>query len=245
MKVLSLGNSFSQDAHKWLHTLAAACGVEIETVNLCIAGCSLERHWNGYVNNLADYSLERNGGIGERKISLLEALETDTYDVITLQQGSMLSGRPQSYVPYITKLADLLREKQPQARLMFHQTWAYEVDFSPEGVPFAAYQYRQDEMHRRLVDASEMAAKLIDGDLIPTGTIIQKLRTQLPEFDYPNGGMSLCRDGYHLTLDYGRFIAAVVWFETITGQKVQLEQFEDFDPVLIGKILSVISANEA
>lgn len=31
MKILFIGNSFSQDAHKWLHKLAKANGVEFET----------------------------------------------------------------------------------------------------------------------------------------------------------------------------------------------------------------------
>ena len=41
MKVLSIGNSFSQDAHKWLHKLAELNGVEMETLNLCNSGCDL------------------------------------------------------------------------------------------------------------------------------------------------------------------------------------------------------------
>ena len=43
MKLLSIGNSFSQDAHNKLHALAKANGVTLETVNLYIGGCSLER----------------------------------------------------------------------------------------------------------------------------------------------------------------------------------------------------------
>ena len=45
MKLLSIGNSFSVDAHRWLHDIAAAHGEEIYNVNLYIAGCSLKRHW--------------------------------------------------------------------------------------------------------------------------------------------------------------------------------------------------------
>ena len=39
MNILSIGNSFSQDAQKWLHKLAAGNGVEMDTVNLYIGGC--------------------------------------------------------------------------------------------------------------------------------------------------------------------------------------------------------------
>ena len=36
MKILSVGNSFSQDAHRWLHHIAGLSGVSMETVNLYI-----------------------------------------------------------------------------------------------------------------------------------------------------------------------------------------------------------------
>ena len=37
--------------------------------------------------------------------------------------------------------------------------------------------------------------------VIPTGDFIQMLREEAAEFDYPHGGYSLCRDGYHLTFE--------------------------------------------
>ena len=49
--VLSIGNSFSQDAHRYLHDFARSEGVDIETVNLFIGGCSLERHYRNMVGN--------------------------------------------------------------------------------------------------------------------------------------------------------------------------------------------------
>ncbi len=41
MKVLSIGNSFSQDAHKWFHKLAEKNGVEVNTANLYIGGSDI------------------------------------------------------------------------------------------------------------------------------------------------------------------------------------------------------------
>ena len=46
MRILAIGNSFSQDAFKYLHKVAEAAGKEVTTVNLYIGGCTLERHWN-------------------------------------------------------------------------------------------------------------------------------------------------------------------------------------------------------
>lgn len=36
IQILSIGNSFSQDAHRYLHDLARSEGVIIETVNLLL-----------------------------------------------------------------------------------------------------------------------------------------------------------------------------------------------------------------
>ena len=56
MKLLSIGNSFSQDAQGWLHRIAVANGVELETTNLMIGGCSLYTHWQHVVNQDAAYT---------------------------------------------------------------------------------------------------------------------------------------------------------------------------------------------
>ena len=238
MKVLSIGNSFSQDAHKWLHSLAEKNGVEMYTANLYIGGCNLERHWNNYSENKADYSWELNGCRGERIISLNEALDIEEWDVVTIQQSSPLSGRPQSYFPYLQNIADVVREKQPQAKIYFFQTWSYEIDRDSKA--FDAYNRDQLEMYRRIVDTTEMAAKILDVPIIPVGRVIQTIRENLPEFDYRNGGMSLNRDGFHLSLDYGRFTAAATFYCTLTGRHITSEGFEDFDRDIVKSIVKVV-----
>ena len=45
MKLLSIGNSFSQDAQRYLHRIAAAAGESLKCVNLYIGGCSLRTHY--------------------------------------------------------------------------------------------------------------------------------------------------------------------------------------------------------
>lgn len=239
MKILSIGNSFSQDAHHYLPRLAMENGVPMELYNLFIGGCSLEQHWNNAVWNKRDYLLEKDGISTDRYVSLREALEMDSWDVITLQQASHYSGMPQTYVPYLDRLGDLARSCHPEAKLFFHQTWAYEKDSSHPG--FSAYRNHQGEMFRRIADASEMASKLLDAPLIPVGDIIQTLRETVPAFDYLNGGVSLCRDGFHLSMDYGRFTAAASWFATLTGNLPRAQSLEHLDPALVSAILDHIA----
>ncbi len=240
MKLLSIGNSFSQDAQYWLHRIAVANGVELETTDLTIGGCSLETHCAHIHDGEAAYGLEHNGGEGERAISLQEGLALDTFDVVTIQQASHYSGRPQTYVPYLTELAAYCREKQPGATLYFHETWAYEWN-SDHGA-FPHYHNDQQEMFRRIEDATAMAARLADVPVLPVGPVIQALRERVPEFDAQNGGLSLCRDGFHLSMDYGRFTAAAVWFRVLTGRLTCTEGFAGLEPALLEKINAVIEA---
>lgn len=224
MKILSIGNSFSQDAHKWLKPVCDSAGVDVLAVNLYIGGCSLETHWYNWTTETPAYELEVNGEY-QQKISLQEALAMDEWDVITLQQASPFSGQPQTYVPFIADLAAAVRERCPGATLYIQETWAYERD--SDHPAFATYHGSQTEMYARLKDAYCMASRLIDAPIIPVGTVIQQLRDQSPEFDYPNGGRSLNRDGFHLSWTYGRYAAALTWYAVLLNGDVDRVSFGD------------------
>jgi hypothetical protein len=77
--------------------------------------------------------------------------------------------------------------------------------------------------------------------VIPAGDVVQALR-QLPEFDYLNGGLSLCRDGFHMSETYGRYAVAATWFEMLTGESILENNFmpEDTDAELLKKVKQVV-----
>ena len=55
IKVLAIGNSFSQDAmEQYLYELAAAQGDSLVIGNAFIPGCSIDKHYNNLRNNKAD-----------------------------------------------------------------------------------------------------------------------------------------------------------------------------------------------
>ena len=87
-----------------------------------------------------------------------------------------------------------------------------------------------------------IAMKLRDLNHQVMGTAIQRIRETVPGFDYQNGGLSLCRDGRHLSKDYGRLVAAAVWFRALTGQDVRISHFEAFDMQLVEPILAVVNS---
>ncbi len=239
MKLLSIGNSFSQDAHRWLHDVAEVNGFELETVNLYIGGCSLEMHWDNVVNNSEAYDYERNGSTTGEKIGILRALQLEDWDVITVQQVSQLSGLPESYDPYLENLAAFVREHCPKAKLYFHQTWAYETDSTHGG--FAFYENDQKKMFDRIVEVTTQKAESIRAEILPVGTAVQHIRETVPVFDYGNGGESLCRDGFHLSWEYGRYIAAVTWLRILSGKSVTVDRFANFDAEKTAEIVAAVN----
>lgn len=220
-KLLAIGNSFSQDATAYLHDLAAAGGIDCLIVNLCIGGCTLQTHWENACADAVAYAHEVNG-VSDGQTSLRQALEERDWDVITLQQASRYSGQSDSYFPYIENLSEYVRTHAPGAAQWIHQTWAYELDSPQEA--FSLYDRDQSVMYRALTQAYAEAAARLKLPQIPCGEIIQALR-EMPAFDYAHGGPSLCRDGFHMHLLYGRYATAAVWYEMLLHGDIRVNPY--------------------
>lgn len=212
IKILAIGNSFSQDATAYLYNIAKAGGFDIKVVNLYIGGCSLETHWKNVVDDLENYDYELNGSCGILKISIKEALLEEDWDFVTLQQASHDSGLSDTYYPFMIKLSEYVKHYASNAKQLIHQTWAYDINSTHNA--FDRYDNDQNKMYTALTDAYTLAAKKLKTDLIPCGKVIQTLRTTTEEFDFKIG-QTLCRDGYHMSIPYGRFALAATWYETI------------------------------
>ena len=222
MKILSIGNSFSTDAHKWLAEVAAQVGVEVTPYNLYIGRCPLDKHWNNYLSGAADYELQLCGET-IRAASLPEALALEQWDVITMQQGSALSGLWHTFQPYLSDLYGAVNAQHPQAQYYLHQTWSYEIDSPHEA--FVNYGRCQQQMSDAIADAYKKASAAIGVPVIPVGEVIRYLRGHVPELDYAKGGLSLNRDGHHLSWLYGRYAAALVWCAVLTGRDIRAVRF--------------------
>ena len=223
MRILAIGNSFSQDAFKYLHKVAEAAGKDVTTVNLYIGGCTLERHWNNVLENKNDYQYELNGAGEGPAATIKDALLEDKWDVITLQQASGYSGIDNSYHPYIENLYNYVKDFQPDSKIMIHETWAYEHD-SNHG-HFKWYGKNQEYMYKALQNCYYNASYQLGAEIIPCGDFIQHLRRTVPEFDYPRGGLSLTRDGFHMGYIYGRYALACVWYKYVVDGDISTNDF--------------------
>ena len=74
MKILSIGNSFSQDAQRYLYRLAKKAGDNFKTVNLDIGGCSLRTHYLNALEDKANYAFEYNGDCPGLTVSIKQLL---------------------------------------------------------------------------------------------------------------------------------------------------------------------------
>ena len=222
IRLLAIGNSFSDDAFYYLHDLAAADGVELTAVNLYIGGCNLETHWNNACTDDSAYLYMLNGVSTGRYVSIRQALEEGNWDYIMTQQASHDSGLEETYFPYLSLLTDYVRRYCPDTQLLLHETWAYELD--SEHSAFSRYHCDQTEMYRMLSDCYHHASAKLNLPLIPSGEVIQQLR-EIHPFRYARGERSLCRDGYHMDLVYGRYLVAAVVYAFLTGRDIRGNNF--------------------
>ena len=220
MKILSIGNSFSQDAQKYLHRLAKHDGVNMKTVNLYIGGCPLRTHYINILDDNPNYDFEFNGENTRIKVSIGQALASDDWDIVTLQQVSSQSADFSTYTPYIEEVAGYVKEYCPHAKILIHNTWAYE-DGSDQLFNVAKYENAKDML--RDVNASyKKAAEAINADgIIPCGNAMMNALDL--------GMEKIHRDTFHAGRGAGRYLLALTWYKYLTGNDISNNTFNEFD----------------
>ncbi len=221
MKVLSIGNSFSADATRYLSKAALSLGVDVSTFNLYIGGCSLRTHYINAIDDKANYTLEHNGESTGFCVSIKQALAANEYDVVTLQQASHFSFKPETFEPYTAFLFDLIKKYNPHAKIYVHQTWGYKE----HSARLAAMGF---EKHADMYSAVENAYDIMFNNndfsgLLPSGKAISLLHEAGFEGDATH------RDDIHLSLGLARYTAALTWLEYLTGVSVFDCGFDRFD----------------
>ena len=220
IKILCIGNSFSQDASRYLYGIARADGVAIKIVNLFIGGCSLARHYRNMMSDDRAYDFEINGMTSTGvKISLKEALLSDEWDYVTIQQQSSNSAIYDTFLPYLTALSEYVRKMSPKAKILLHQTWGYKE----ASERLARFGYDTHEQMFTLVRNSyETAKKEINAD----GIILSGEAVLLAN---KAGAENIYRDDFHMSRCFGRYMLGLVWYKSLTGRPIMENTFCDFD----------------
>jgi len=204
LKVLTIGNSFTDSLNRYFKSV-------VESVNGCTllfdranhGGCELHRHWSYISNEEADnvYRMYQN-----YTCKMREVLAREQWDIVTIQQASHFSWRPETYQPFAGLICDYIRKHAPQAQIVIQQTWAYRADhprFAPQGLwDFSVYDHTrkfgidlpagtialtQTEMYEQLTIAYSKLAAELALPIIPTGYAVQLARAAEPEpfHNYP------------------------------------------------------------
>jgi len=215
IKILFVGNSFSDNTSKFLYPILKAFGYkEVVVGNLYIGGCSLERHYNNILSDSHEYVYRKdNRGHIDNYYdkSINDGLLDEAWDFISMQQASHYSGKKETYKKYLDEIAKYLKEHalNKHVKLCFHMTWAYQANSDHPNFP--DYHKNQTEMYNAICDAvkEEVLTKDYIYKVFPSGTIIQNARTSYL-------GDTLTIDGFHLD-GLGEFMTGFGVARSIAG----------------------------
>ena len=230
LKLLMIGNSFSQDTVMWMPEIAQSLGfTEYVIGTLVIGGCTLNTHYMNSQSNAADYefvyySSKNPGWKTESKVTMQYGLQFTDWGFVSLQQQSGNSGNVSTYNSDLEGLVSYVKATaltRSNVKLVWNMTWAYPTDSTWFG---GLYGNDQMTMYNSILAAVQ--SKIVTNDnfclISPAGTSIQNGRTSsYLEKNYvgaDDGTLNAWnRDGAHLTVYEGRFTSALTMFCTLTG----------------------------
>ncbi len=221
MKVLSIGNSFSVDATRYLYSLAKKNGLEMSNGNLYIGGCPLVKHYeNMQDKNIREYVYYYNGQNTKIFVGLEDAIWCDKWEYVTFQQASFTSVDYSTYQPYLNELIAHVKEIHPNIKVVLHQTWMYKE--GTELLVEKAKYKTPNEMFKDVKASYDKAVEEVKPDVyIRSGEVVQKCVDK---------GLNMYRDELHLSLGIGRFAVALTWLCTLynlNAKKVKLCEFDE------------------
>ncbi|CAD73516.1 MAG TPA: DUF4886 domain-containing protein [Rhodopirellula baltica] len=169
VRILTIGNSFTHNATRYLDEIVEAAGHKLTHKMLSIGGSPLELHAKKALafekDPMAPFAKYGNGE------TLQEALQSEPWDFVTIQQVSIKSHNLETYHPYAQQLAQIIRRDAPQARLLVHQTWSYRSDdprFRRVKL-IAGEPATQREMYEGLSEAYRTITAELSANRIPVG----------------------------------------------------------------------------
>lgn len=220
LSVLSIGNSFSVDTMEHLAKIAKSFGYEDITLgNLYIGGCSIAIHHSNFKDDLGAYVFYENNGDGwqeTKEFKIGDAIKKADWDFISIQHGSKNGSRysnPECY-SLLPDLVKSIKKSAPKhTKILFNLAWVAE--------PYSnRLEITEWNGNKELLFAKtcEITSNFVEVDcgidfVTPTGTAIMNACET-------NARERLYRDGFHLSYDFGRFIAGLLFFAKLTNEPV-------------------------
>lgn len=254
VRLLTVGNSFSQNATHYLGDLATNAGNVLIHKPIVVGGAPLELHAGKMQSFEKDPALTN--GYYASKLSLKQYLLADKWDFVTIQQASIKSHDFSTYQPFAGQLYDYIKKHAPQAEVLVHQTWEYRVDDPRFKVasPKAGEPKDQNAMYEQLTAAYKKICEELGTRRLPVGDAFhlanndskwgfhedtkfdskKAVEPELPDQTHSlnvgwkwttkNGKTTLTMDGHHANTA-GEYLGACVWYEVLYGQSVVGNKF--------------------
>ncbi|MBQ2730497.1 MAG: DUF4886 domain-containing protein [Clostridia bacterium] len=223
VKILTIGNSFSGDALRFLYDIfKAEEGKDVLLSYLYIDSATLENHAKQIANDAAVYRwhlYDENGHSTMEGKRFSEAIAYCDWDLIVVHQFSGLSGVGTSFSPYLENIIAAAKENSSNENVKFawQMTWAYQANSSHAS--FADYANNQMLMYERITQAVvETVCENPDISFVfPAGTAVQNARTSYM-------GDTLTKDGHHLS-PFGKYLVGYTWYASLTGKTIEMPKF--------------------
>lgn len=169
VRLLTVGNSFSRNATRFLPDLATAGGHTLIHRPIVVGGASLQLHAEKAQQHERD--ARDAAGLYANGRSLQQELAAEPWDFVTIQQASIKSHDLGTYRPYAGQLAELIRKYAPGAQLLVHETWAYRCDDPRFAVasPKPGEPATHEAMYQGLAHAYRTIATELGARRIPVG----------------------------------------------------------------------------
>ena len=223
LKILDIGNSYTQDAHTYLADILSAAGVEDNfSLYKAVRGSASFDTWLDCYNDSdnASYSITHTAGKVLEGVAasgqandgsaFRNALTAVDWDIIIIHQVS-------NYSPYyyamtanafygkLYEFVRLIKETNPQAVIGWLLVHSYAESNSQniEG-------WTSEERWKRIADATKGIVNLGIDFVIPYGTAVQNLRASSL-----NDASDFSSDGTHLATGLGDYVASCCYYQTL------------------------------
>ena len=217
IKILSIGNSFSEDTMEHIPEIVKSLGYkDFKFANLYIGGCSIKKHYNLMVNDIAEYEYYVNSGDGwtqTQHFTSREKIKEEDWDIISIQHGTGDKSRytsPESYADLPALIKEVKALSKKDVKIAFNMAWVAE----PEGRHHEITSYGGDQalMYKNItIVTKEVVSPLVDV-VSSAGTAIQNARPYIDK--------KLTRDTFHVTRDLGRYIAGLTFIKALCGTDI-------------------------
>lgn len=161
------------------------------------------------------------------KISLREALESQEWDVVTIQQVSHKSYKPETYQPFANTLIAYIRKYAPKAEILIQETWAYGDDALAGFNAKNGTDLTQQVMYDGLKAAYQKLSAETGLRILPVGDAFQKAREEGITVNSPKD--------IHANRN-GQFLGAAIFYEMFFRDSVEKATFvpAKMDPAMAG-----------